>query len=262
MSVKRRNSSVVLDPIKVRSYAKSCGIKSKNDLQDHYNNIFEGTGRGADGTPEKAWNGVRLRRQFAQTIAELFGLSSYIPLLADQGLTVWSRLIHDDNLQGSFMRLHLASEAGSPLFDFSKFQACDKNEIDRININEDWYLSLQGKEGSSVMIIFQSAGEFFQLAPLNHADFRNIILERQALRYPLKGYIPFDKRFGEGWRRFIAIKANYIPLAAKSEDTGYRILPIELEQFALRLEQDSQNQVCIDHYEFEITTGSTQRLVV
>jgi len=134
-----RNGSVLLDSTKVIAHASSLGIFSKNTFQDHYNNIYEGTGRGADGAPVKAWEGTRMRRSFAQTIAELFGLSSYIPLLENQGSTTWSNLIHDEKYQSSFMQVNIENNSNLGMIDFQEYLPSCNDKVDEININEKWH---------------------------------------------------------------------------------------------------------------------------
>jgi len=251
----KRNGSVLLDSTKVIAHASSLGITSKNAFQDHYNNIYEKTGRGADGAPVKAWEGVRMRRAFAQTIAELFGLSSYIPLLESQGSPAWSDLIHNQKYQSSFMEFVPAHETDFGMIDFRGFSPTNTNNphIDKVSINERWHLNFNGTSGQFIMIVIQSDKELLQFAPLDIEEFNNMIPDNsKTLRYPSKGILPFEKEAGLGWRRFTAIKSTYIPIAPKSFDTGFTLLPIELETIAMRLIQDKNITFEVDQYEFEI----------
>ncbi len=256
-----RNGSVLLDSTKIIAHAASLGISSKNAFQDHYNNIYEKTGRGADGAPVKAWEGTRMRRTFAQTIAELFGLSNYIPLLENQGSPAWSDLIHNQKYQSSFMEFVSVHESDLGMIDFSGFSPTNTNNpnIDKISINERWYLNFEGTPGQFMMVVIQSNKEFLQFAPLDIEEFKSMIPSNsKTLRYPSKGILPFDKGAGLGWRRFIAIKSTYIPISPKSFDTGFSISPIELETFAIRLTQNQNITFDVDQYEFEIVDTSTK----
>jgi len=257
----KRNGSVQLDSTKIIAHASSLGITSKNAFQDHYNNIYEKTGRGADGAPVKAWEGTRMRRAFAQTIAELFGLSSYIPLLENQGSPAWSDLIHNQKHQSSFMEFAPAHESHLGMIDFREFSPTNTNNphIDKISINERWHLNFKGTSGQFIMVVIQSDKELLQFAPLDIEEFNSMIPDNSKnLRYPSKGILPFDKGAGLGWRRFIAIKSTYIPIAPKSFDTGFALLPIELETVAMRLIQNENITFEVDQYEFEIIDSPTK----
>lgn len=248
----KRNGSVQLDSTKIIAHASSLGITSKNAFQDHYNNMYEGTGRGADGAPVKAWEGIRMRRAFAQTVAELFGLSSYIPLLENQGSTTWSNLIHDKQYQSSFMEFVPASESDLGMIDFSGFSpTINDPHIDEISINEKWYLQFKGKSGQFIMVIIQSDKKLLQLAPLDIEGFNSMIpANSNYLRYPSTKALSFDKSAGLGWRRLIVIKSTHIPISPKSQDVGFDLLPFEIESFAKRLLNNKNITFEVDQYEF------------
>lgn len=249
---KKRQRGVYLDKEKVRACARSMHIFTVTLLEINYIKHFDIPEEQTVTAPKKAWNGLKMDKKYAMRIAQLLGLPDYVSLLLDS-VSSWTSLINNKKYQTSFMDFRLVNNASNYLIDMQHFRQSSYDSLDCVHVKQQWYLVLSGKANDQYMAILQSEDKFFQLAPLALEGCRSVMPNRESkLRYPaIQGFSFGSKeQYGLGWRRCIVIRSSFMPLTAKSHDTGYVLLPRDLDDFALRLMQNKQLDIAIDQYEF------------
>ena len=248
--MKKRNRGVLLDKAKVHRYAQVKGMISLVAFEMGYIRYFAIPEEQNIGAPKKAWQGEKLDKRFARNIAELLGLQDYQPLLIEQSQSPWARLLENERYQTKMMSFQLASDADKKLIDTDNFQKDSASHLDEVSIKQNWCLNLSGKEEDQFFIILQSQDLIFQLAPLNMEGFISLIPKRaKKLRYPTKKNFTFGEQYGLGWRLCTVIRASLLPIPTKSLK-ALTLSTQELDEFALRLTQNANQQIAVDFYEF------------
>ena len=135
------------------------------------------------------------------------------------------------------------------------FRDNEQQTPDKISVTETWQLELYGEPGDCFAVFLQSKEKTSQIAPLNAqgcdceiAPFTNTIIYPQHCSLSFET-LSFKTTEDDGWRRFIIIKAKYLPLPAKDLKKE-EISSQDLERFAQLLLTQKDNQVSVETREF------------
>ena len=252
----KRKRGVYLDKGKVRIAASGLSLSTLTALEIRYINYFKIPEGQIITAPRKAWNGEKLDKRYATKIANVLGLTDYISLLSTQKTSPWEVLLENPIYRVvPCMKFQPMSEAENKLINLENFQKDSPDDLDKISVKQNWCVNLQGKSGDQFLLILKSQDINYQLAPLNTKvdEYLSIMPKRaQRLRYPKKNNFTFDDKYGLGKRSCIVIRAQSLPILAKSIKTGFSISQKELDEFALRLMMDTDQQIVISEYEFQL----------
>jgi len=256
-----RLRSAIFKPERVHEIARANNINTKRELETLYDTAYETTeSYYSVSAVDKAWNGKKLDFKYANQIAYLLGLENYFSLLDDQGRSRWEEIIYSSQYQSKFLKFVLTGDASKGLFDIPNRVRKKRKDLDAINILERWFLKLSGKPNQHFMAVLLSEEHAFQLAPLSHEIFINVIpSNRNELRYPIENTLPFSPQHGTGWRRLIVIRSQHIPVEAKSTEAGSLEITAEtLESYARSLFA-TKITFDVDQYEFMVVDTPTKR---
>ncbi len=246
----RRNRCVTLDAGKVRSYARKLGIDSPQQLEILYRKRIRVPETMSVGVVRKAWNGECVDKGPARKLADCLGLNDFLPLLqTDPEVSPWGRLMADDSLRASFLQFVPKAETDLRLVRLES--GSREDGLPRVALNAAWFLICSGRRDQEVFLLIRSHDRFVQLAPVEGEHFVNRF-EGASLRYPTLGCLEFESADGKGWRQFVAVRANRIPMPSRGPLTGYDLTLSELDQLALRLLAPVQGRLdlAVDSFEF------------
>jgi len=254
----RRIRCVQLDAEKVRFYASKKGIKTVARLEMHYRQAHDVPDGMSVGVVDKAWNGGCVDKKPATKLAKCLGLDDYVPLLeTDFQSSPWKKLICDNALHERFFEFIPERDNDLRLVRFGLEQ--EGADLPEIPLGTRWSLEIFGRPRQELFLLLRSHERFFQLAPVDGDGFANK-LQGASLRYPTQTALEFEPADGTGWRQFIAIRANRIPITHRGLTTGHECTLPELDLFALRLlNQKKEPDIAVDTYEFVLTESVSAR---
>lgn len=243
--------STILDPQKVIAKANAIGITKKHQLIQAYSNY---TGKcGEHRAPIHAWEGKRLSLGGAKEIAKTLGLQSYIELEFSVPSSPWSELVNKYAENTKFSQLQFLSNSEKGMFSIKDYLPNpNTDDLEEVNINSRFYLTIEGKIGEHFMAVMLSENECYQLAPLNIAGFSNT-LDKKSVSYP-QTPLPFDEEKGLGWRRCVIVKSDYIPISPKGDTLSLSLTSEDLDSFA-RVISSQRGSVSVDSHEFYLVDG-------
>lgn len=246
----QRNRGVMLDPDKVKLLAAQMNIYSLQALKDYFLESFPNIGYDTKIIAD-AWSGrKKIDKESARKIANCLGLDNYHELLWDNiAACPWQALITNKQYQGNFLDFVDHSNTDLNLVQLSQD---NHDNLPKVSINSKWHLEIQGNKDERVFILLQSADVFYQLAPVAGENYKNVI-ERRFLKYPLTGGLNFDKKAGDGWRKFIVVRSTFMKCQQKNKDSTYVCSINELNLFASRIRDIPGNIITVDQYEFILT---------
>lgn len=245
----RRNRCVKLDAEKVRSYARKLGVETPQQLEVLYRREIRLPETMSVGVERKAWNGECVDKGPARKLAFCLGLSDFLPLLqTDPEISPWGRLMADETLRASILKFVPKADADLRLVRL-EIGSCEDG-LPRVHLNTRWSLFCSGSRGQEVFLLIRSNDRFMQLAPVEGERYVNRF-EGADLRYPTQGSLEFESADGTGWRQFVAVRANRIPMPLRGPLTGYDLTLGELDQPALRLSMPAQRppDLAVDTFE-------------
>lgn len=246
-----RIRSTILDRALVRLYASYMGIHHRHQFQSRYYEYLAKEGKtGPVSAPDNAWDGKPIEFAHATNIALFLGLRDYDELEQNHAMPPWSQLLDKaDHSQQVFDVLFDKTDnaRGVSTGDWIRREL---TEAKSAYVGHQWHLNLYGKLGQSFAILVQSEKTVTQLAPFVHdQDQAKILTKTPFLQYPEKPTFFFDAK---GWHRIIVIRSKYIPLTAKSRDTGTVVSSQELEQFAFRLMRRAFSDVTVAYKDYMV----------
>lgn len=246
----RRNRCVRLDAEKVRAYARKLGVETAQQLEILYRARIRVPETMSVGVVRKAWNGDCVDKGPARKLADCLGLSDFSALLqTDPEVSPWGRLMSDASLRASFLTFVPQTAAELRLVRLEN--GSREDGLPRIALNAAWSLTCSGRRGQEVFLLIRSHDRFVQLAPVDGEHFVNRFAGI-GLRYPARGSLEFESADGTGWRQFVAVRANRIPMPSRGPLTGYTLTSSELDQLALRLSTAAgeRSDLAVDTFEF------------
>ncbi|EXJ13302.1 hypothetical protein [Imhoffiella purpurea] len=222
-----------LDAEKVRAYARKLGVETQQQLEILYRKRIRVPETMSVGVVRKAWSGDCVDKGPASKLADCLGLKDFLPLLrTDPDISPWGRLMADASLRAGILRFVPRTDTDLRLVRLDS--APCEDGLPRIPLNAAWFLSCSGRRDQELFLLIRSRDRFVQLAPLDGEYFVNRF-EGADLRYPARGNLEFESADGLGWRQFVAVRANRIPMPSRGPLTGYDLTLSELDQLALRL---------------------------
>ncbi|MCJ8272714.1 MAG: hypothetical protein MJK04_25375, partial [Psychrosphaera sp.] len=234
-----------------RMHAAAMGIFSKNAFESKfYLSINQDRFAQTSNGPGKAWDGKNPQFKQAQEVAEFLGLNHYSQLQLNNAQSQWSTLLENTDHSQTMFDLVFDEEDQWRSVDFTKLYQRNFDELETVGIEQRWHLRLKGVSGDSFAVFLQSDKSLCQIAP-NDPDICLSTIQPKArvIAVPPQPLLGFDKNEGFGWRRFIVIRAKFMPLPAKSKNTGHLISAQELEVFANRLLLEKDLKITVDTYE-------------
>ena len=246
----RRNRCVKLDAEKVRSYARKLGVETPQQLEALYRERIPVPETMTVGVVRKAWNGDCVDKGPARKLASCLGLNDFLLLVqTDPDISPWGRLMSDESLRASFLSFVPKAERDLRLVRLES--GSREDGLPRFPLNAAWFLTCSGRRGQEVFLLIRSRDRFVQLAPVDGAHFVNRF-GGSVLHYPARGSLEFESADGTGWRQFVAVRANRIPMPSRGPLTGYVLTSSDLDQLALRLSTlaRGRSDLAVDTFEF------------
>lgn len=238
--MERKPRTRQLDKLMVRTLCEKRGIYTLEGFEHEFYKFLIWASKAEDkteseilkdyqNTPKKAWNGEPVGVTQAKRLADFFGYMGNYGRLQETPPSRWQQLLNSSKslsfMQPCFESSNLGLFGEQCLMD-------DKANLRKVEISSIWKLQISYNINESVFIALRSSKETHQLTPVVKSKFSFEEMTKGNYRFPAETWLTFPYNDGLGFREFIAIKSNRIPLHPKSEDDPTRMEQSDLDIFA------------------------------